>query len=89
MERGARLDPDSLFIYIGDRDDLHVIACALRQEPILMSDSADLSGAEQASPCCAAIAELRLRVEQRGEQRMQEDGGEDLVASSSDPVRDA
>jgi hypothetical protein len=50
-----------------------------------MSDSVGPAGAEQASPCCAAIAELR----QRAEQRREADGGEGLGTSSPDPARDA
>ncbi|MFG3661084.1 hypothetical protein [Streptomyces sp. NPDC047706] len=54
-----------------------------------MSDPVGPAGAEQTSPCCAAIAELRQRAEQRTAQRMQADGGEDLAVSSPDPARDA
>ncbi|CAM5594614.1 hypothetical protein [Streptomyces hirsutus] len=46
------------------------------------------AGAEQAGPCCAAIAELRRRAEQRTEQHMQAGGGEDLVAPSPDLAHD-
>ena len=50
-----------------------------------MSDPAGLAGAEQTSSCCAAIAELR----QRAEQRKEADSGEGLGTSSPDPARDA
>ncbi|MFC9162141.1 hypothetical protein ACFTZ8_15100 [Streptomyces fungicidicus] len=54
-----------------------------------MSDSVGPAGAEQAGPCCAAIAELRRRAEQRTAQRTGADGGEGLGASSPDSARDA
>ncbi|MFC9548511.1 hypothetical protein ACFTXK_28335 [Streptomyces sp. NPDC056956] len=54
-----------------------------------MSDFVGPTGAEQASPCCAAIAELRRRAEQRTAQRTEADGGEGLGTSSPDPARNA
>lgn len=54
-----------------------------------MSDPVGPAGTEQASPCCAAIAELRRRAEQRTAQHTEADGGEGLGASSPDPARDA
>ncbi|MFD3625188.1 hypothetical protein [Streptomyces sp. NPDC058698] len=54
-----------------------------------MSDPADPAGADQTSSCCAAIAELRQRAEQRATQHTQADGSEDTGTFSPDPVRDA
>jgi hypothetical protein len=54
-----------------------------------MSDPVGPAGAEQTSPCCAAIAELRRRAEQRTTQRTEADGAEGLGTSSPDPTRDA
>jgi hypothetical protein len=80
-----------LFIYIGGCDALAPAPPSEppRQEPILMSDPAGPAGAEQASPCCAAIAELQQRAARRTARHIQADSGEDPVTSSPDPARDA
>jgi hypothetical protein len=55
-----------------------------------MSDSVGNPAAEQsASPCCAAIAELQRRVQQRAEQRLQADGDDASPAAPPEPARDA
>ncbi|MEU2900749.1 hypothetical protein ABZ690_32430 [Streptomyces sp. NPDC006967] len=54
-----------------------------------MSEPAGPAGAEQSSSCCAAIAALRQRAEQRTEQPVEADSGEDLVPSSPGTARDA
>ncbi|MEU3855344.1 hypothetical protein [Streptomyces sp. NPDC029554] len=54
-----------------------------------MNDSATTPATEQnASPCCAAIAELQRRAQHRAEQRTQ-DSEKASPAAPTEPARDA